>query len=164
MKEIITFLFVILIHEAGHIVAAFLCGAKIRRLRAVFGGLRLDFDNGCGYLGELLIYSGGIIFNLLSLFLPFDSELFRAYTVGAVVYNLLPFSWSDGGGILYLLTLGITDSPYFSSKLQNIAEDVSISFLWLLAVFLNLSGKGSLPLLFSVVILIIMRVKKRKNE
>ena len=162
MRELLIFISVITVHEMGHIITAYFCGAKIRRLRPVPCGLRIEFDGAerMPYYKELLICSGGMIFNLISLFLPFAGELFRAYSIGAAVYNLCPFSGSDGGGIVYITTLYFTKDPFSAERVRRGFEDLFMLILWGGSVYLNLCGKGSFPLLLSVVILIIIRIKK----
>lgn len=101
---------IVLIHELGHIIFAFIFKRKICKVKILpFGGL-LIFDS---YLSEnifedLIISIGGIFFQLifiyiLNLFSIKYLRVFNYYNTLIILFNLLPICPLDGYKIIKLL-------------------------------------------------------------
>lgn len=149
----------ILIHEAGHIIAVYALGVRIKRGRRFFGiSLRLDGTERISYGKEAIIYASGAIFNLLSLLIPRMGETFYAYSVGAAVFNLLPLSGSDGEGLVYAVGAGLL-TPDAAAKLTRVLGRIFLILVWLFAVSVNLTGGGSFALLIAVTAVLLSDIR-----
>ena len=101
-------LFAVLIHGAGHYLAARLCGLRPRRVRLTATGLRLVSEGGYpSYLAEALVALGGPLANLLSALLALltgvGAGTFCALSVYLALLNLLPLDGFDGASALRCL-------------------------------------------------------------
>ncbi len=149
----------VLIHESGHIIAASLFGVNIIRGRRFFGiRIVIDGTERIGYVREAAIYAAGAIFNLLSLMIPEMPQDFYLYSLGAAIFNLIPFDGSDGAGVLRALLLCVLQ-PVAAEKITNLIGTATLLLLWVFAVYMNINGKGSLALLLAVVALLLLKAK-----
>jgi len=135
-----------LIHELGHIALARLVGGKIKKMSVGVFKLALGYDaSSLPYKKELLVCIGGIIFNLVSVFvtlLLFKERgeilsFFITCNISLALINLYPVSVLDGGRILKLTLLGIFSSER-AEKISNTVSFVCALVLWLFAVYLQL--------------------------
>ena len=143
---------VVLLHELGHIAAAYLVGAEVHSAGGGLYRLCLYYDpSRISYGKEALICAGGVIANfiLAAVTIPFLSgvraEFFFLSNLASAVFNLLPLRMLDGGGILRcrLLARGDTDEAERASRRISIVFTV---ILFLLSVYVQLSLNGSLSL------------------
>lgn len=131
----------------------------MKRSRRFFGlSFRLDGTERISYGKEALIYASGAAFNLLSLLVPNMGETFYVYSVGAALFNLIPFAGSDGSGIVYALSAYFLH-PESAHRIKNVLEWTFLIFFWLFAVFLNLTGEGSFALLLAVTAVLLAEMR-----
>lgn len=98
-EKIFYLLFVIFIHEIGHIFFIFLYNIKIKKIRLYALGFLMDIDNeNLNFIKELFVYFGGIIFNVIILFIT--PEYIHDYIFIIIILNLLPIYPLDGYMIL----------------------------------------------------------------
>lgn len=152
------------LHESGHIIVAKIAGAEI------VGGikkkaLRLTISYNCNnisYFKEMLVCSGGIIFNLLFALFAIVFRLgasevgkfFIICNISLALMNLYPISILDGGGILRTVNLMLFDQE----KAEKICKTVSFVFaliLWFFAVYLQLVFSANISLFLISVILLV---------
>ncbi len=159
MRMLAAALAAVLVHESGHIIAATALGAGLRRGRRFFGlSIKLDGTERIGYGAEAVIYAAGAAANLASLLLPRMGQEFYACSLGAAIFNLVPLSGSDGSGIV-----GAAVSYFWSVRAsKRVTDALSLAFaaaIWLYAVSLNLSGRGSLALLLAVTVMLLSSLR-----
>ncbi len=123
--------------------------------------MALDGTERISYGREAVIYMSGAFANLLSLLIPFMGEPFYVCSVGAAIFNLIPFAGSDGQRLLYTLT-SLFISPSVAQKLTNSVSRVFTVALWLFAVTVNLHGEGSFALLLLVTYVLLSYFKVKK--
>lgn len=94
-KEYLKLIFVLILHELGHIFFLSLFNVKINNFKiSIFGGF-IDSKIDLSLYQELLIYSGGIIFNIIILLIP---KLYN-YSLLLIIFNILPIYPLDGYNI-----------------------------------------------------------------
>lgn len=108
-------LFSALCHEAGHLAALRLAGARVERVRLTAFGAEIQADTRrLSYPREILCTLAGPAVNLL-LALLFARLMGSYVTAGANLllgcFNLLPVPALDGGRALYLLVSWLFDPP-----------------------------------------------------
>ncbi len=158
IESLLSFLSVVLIHEAGHLTAAALAGARVGWPGAVGGGLRMRVTGteAMPYLRVIAVYAAGAAFNLASLLIPGMGERFRIYSIGAAVFNLLPLRGSDGEGILRGLLSALFD-PLRAERACRAVASVTLCAFWCWAVIYNLRGRGDPAMLLAVIAVIIAK-------
>lgn len=123
-QNIIIVTSLILVHEMGHTLAAWLCGIKVDKIIIYpYGGLtKLDSLVNENINKELLVAVSGLFFQtLFSLVMTKfigdykTVELFELYNKSMFIYNILPIYPLDGSKILTLIL-----SKYFSFRKVNI--------------------------------------------
>lgn len=148
----------VLIHEAGHIIAASAFGVGLERGYRFFGiRIMLDGTQRIGYVKEAIIYAAGAAFNLLSLLIPGMSEGFYVCSVGAALFNLIPFPGSDGSAIIAALMASVA-SPIVADKVKNALEQTFLTLIWLFAVYANIDGRGNFALLIAVTVMLVSKM------
>lgn len=147
-----------LIHEAGHVFTAALVGARVSGLRAVGGGLRMSINGteSLSYVRVIAVCAGGAAFNLISILVPGMGERFRFYSIGVAAFNLMPLRGSDGDLIVYTLLSAVSD-PVRAERIRRGISSVTLCVFWCVAVLVNLTGKGDLPMLLAVTAVIIAK-------
>ncbi len=100
---------VLLIHELGHLFFIFLFKLNIRTLRLYALGFLMDLDHrNLPFIKEFLIYSGGILFNLISLlFLPKSMYPFIFFIILINIFPIFPLD-----GFMILKTIFAYILPY----------------------------------------------------
>ena len=154
-KELLTFLFIIIMHELGHITGALIYKWKIDKIVIMpFGGLTIFKELINKPLKEeFVILILGPLFQLINFLIFKDiSYSFRYYNYGLFIFNLLPIYPLDGYK-LWLILLEYILPFKISMKIMLV-----ISFLFL-AFFLRFDLVYLLVLLF----LLIGVIKEYKN-
>jgi len=140
-----------LLHEAGHYIAARLCGAPTGGIRMDLLGARIEVRGILSYGKEFAVACGGPVMNLLSAAMVFglqqqallkDTEalsLFFYASLGLGLLNLLPVGTLDGGRMLSTALSGLC-SPFVASICLRITTTLFLVLLWLLAVYALLWG------------------------
>lgn len=154
-KELLTFLFIIIIHELGHITGALIYKWKIDKIVIMpFGGLtKFNELINKPLKEELVILILGPLFQLINFFVFKDiSYSFRYYNYGLFIFNLLPIYPLDGYK-LWLILLEYILPFKISTKIM-----LGVSFIFLI-LFLKLNFVYLLVLLF----LLVGIIKEYKN-
>ena len=162
MRELWVLFAAIVLHGAGHWVAARCCGVRLRRLRLSATGLRLISDRGSfpSYRAELAIALGGPLGNLLGNALPIALSLLPfpalrsacrevvSLSLFLAGWNLLPLDGFDGGRILRCLLLGSKRplSLPLVDGICRISSALCLTGLWLLAVYFVLRTARAISL------------------
>ena len=146
---------ILLIHEAGHIFFIILFKIDIKLLKLYAFGFFLDIDNhNCRFYQDLIIYFGGILFNLISLLiLPYD---FHTYIYVIVIINLLPIYPLDGFMIIKSVL-----SFIFSYSISLWISSI-LSLLSLLILFLFMVKYLDGFLIFNLICLLVINIKEFK--
>ena len=127
-------LFCCLVHEAGHIICLLFLGEKPALIEFSFYGIKLERVNGADMskAREISVYSSGPAANfiLAALFLSLGLFSESMKTAGLIsffvgVFNLIPCRPLDGGNILLLLMLRVTNEE----KAERICFFVSCAVL-----------------------------------
>ncbi|MBR7101603.1 MAG: site-2 protease family protein [Clostridia bacterium] len=151
------------IHEMGHIVFAYLSGARLTDFKTSLCKLSIKYDCSCiSYSKEALVCAGGIIFNLLFALIfaapVFNfNENFAFLTVcnlSLALMNLYPVTVLDGGNIVrciaYRFAVGDT-----AKKITSAISFVFAFILWLFAVYLQLVFSSNVSVFLISVLLLI---------
>ena len=157
---IINFSAVCAVHEAGHIIAAQLCGKRVAAVDITGFGIRMETDRSCisPVSHDAFILLAGPAVNLVIYILPVFyclGEELRLLSLAAALYNLLPYRQLDGGALIALFTEGtVTESAIV--KILTIIK-ILISLLLLTLTFHT--GLSALPLFITSVILLVNDIK-----
>lgn len=113
-----------LMHEAGHLIAIKLCGARTRRLSLGYFGMKIDYNSGIiSNRSEIFIAFAGPVVNLIFavIFGLFNFDEAMRINLGLALFNILPVEMLDGGRILCNLlsmrtmrTIGISTGAVMS--------------------------------------------------
>ena len=91
------------LHEGGHVVTAFLCGVRVKRVGVCSKGLYTVREPGPKW-SNIAISAAGPLVNLILAFALWNSmKIFAEVNIVACLYNLMPIPNSDGTRILGLL-------------------------------------------------------------
>ncbi len=100
IKEIILLLFCITIHELGHIIMILIFKHQIKSVEITGIGCFINVaQNNENVIKSLFIYSGGLIFNILSI-LIFNNNLIIQFSKLLIFINLIPINPLDGFQII----------------------------------------------------------------
>ena len=151
------------IHEAGHITLARIVGAKIKKFKIGSFHLSLAYDcTKISYKREILVQSGGIIFNLTSagvaaLFSGFGGgsvDFFIICSLSLALMNLYPASMLDGGGVLKSILLLTVDEGR-ALRIFKAVSFFAVVFMWLFSVYLQIVFCANLSLFVISVLLLV---------
>jgi len=129
---------VILLHEIGHIVAMFISGAKISKIKVNAFSVDIIQDNCLPYLKEIFIILSGPFLNIILCILTeliygnLEFELLKSFSVQNLIIgfvNLLPISSLDGGRLLITFL-----EKYFD---ENVVYKIScvVSIIFIVPIF-----------------------------
>ena len=146
-----------LVHELGHVLAAVILGVKMRFCRTGMAGVTLSYDFSVVSHGrEVLVCLAGPAAGVAVFFLGYRSgasSYFAGASLGLTMFNLLPISFLDGGGVLSaLLSMFLP-----ADTVWIVCRTVSVIFtlvLWGGAVFLLVSIGGDISLIAAAVYLL----------
>lgn len=156
----------ILLHEMGHLLAAWACRVRIEALSLDVLGARLHTTGLLSYGQEWLVAAGGPVASGLAAALAFPLWASRGYPqqgmlclfVGASAVmgglNLLPVGTLDGGRMLYC-ALAYTVGERFATMVLRLTGGACVLALWLFSVYALLRvGEMVAPFAFSMVLLV----------
>ncbi len=121
----------ILIHELGHIGAAYFAKWERPRPNMNLTGLRLSFVQVHSPISTLAVCMAGSLLGILTFFIPLLPEKLRLYSLGLALINLLPISVLDGGGAL----LCLLECIMLPDKAYGTAKWISVIFAILFCLF-----------------------------
>ena len=87
------------LHEIGHLIALLIFGGRAKEINISFYGIGLKYDYSFSFLKELVLFSAGIIVNLILCLLNIN----RNINLSLALINMLPLYPLDGGRILKLI-------------------------------------------------------------
>ncbi len=97
-------LFAVVLHEAGHILAALLVAGELPRLRFNIAGVKLKYDGLAGAARQITVSAAGPFMSILFGLIFYGKRNFALISLGLGIANLLPVSCLDGGNILRSIT------------------------------------------------------------
>lgn len=165
IKEMFLIIFVLLIHEIGHLLFIILFKNSISNIIIYpFGGvINYELKNDFIYK-ELLITLGGVLFNLFfySLFKLLNLELLSNINFLFIIVNLIPIHPLDGSRILTLI-LSI-NLPYYLSKIICLIVSLILSLILFIYFVINQSGFYYMFLTLFLIRINILSIIKIKKE
>ncbi len=90
-------------HEVGHIVVAWLCGVKVKKVGVCWTGVYTMRATGPSWANFLISSAGPLVNLVLAIVLRSWMPHFAWVNLAAAIYNLLPIPNSDGSRILAIL-------------------------------------------------------------
>ncbi|MDE6775046.1 MAG: M50 family metallopeptidase [Ruminococcus sp.] len=98
-----------ILHEFGHAAAVYASGGKINRIELSCFGIKITASQPESLISGIIILLSGPAANLLTYFLlkisGADGYL-AVYSLAEGIFNLLPYSFLDGGAVLELIAEG----------------------------------------------------------
>lgn len=154
----------VFIHESGHLIFMIIAKKPPAFIKFRLGGIIIESRGFSGYNKELLIASGGCLFNLFIFIFTFlyysktKSEmalLFSAANFGLFAFNLIPVNGLDGMDLIRF-SLIKKFSPEKTEKFCKIISLIFIVASTLTAVFPALFHKLNPSILICLIYLIIL--------
>lgn len=152
-----------IIHELGHITIAKINSVPMKKFKVGSFRLSLSYDcSGVSYKKEMSVCLGGILFNFAAALLAYLSGagkiavggFFILCNISLALVNLYPVSVLDGGGILRCIFMMLFDEER-AQRISKIISFISVFFLWLCAVYLQLVFDANISMLFISIFLLI---------
>lgn len=141
------------IHETGHLFAILLGGEKVDGIRITpFGLIIQRRDRICSYEKDLLILLAGPFANLVTGLLlsghpnPVLAALAQA-SLSFCIVNILPVSSLDGGRALEIL-IRLLFPKLPAGRILRVLSFGTLFCLWIVSVYLMLTGLGGFSLFF----------------
>ena len=141
LRETVTVTVAALLHELGHVAAAWGWSVPIRRLKLDLFGARMELGGLTAYSAELAVAAGGplVSFTAAALARPlgycFESAaLFSAVSFGLGLINLLPVRGLDGGRML-CCGLSLLLGERAADLTLRFTTGLALGSLWLLSVY-----------------------------
>lgn len=158
-------IFVLMIHEIGHLLFIILFNNSVSNIIIYpFGGvINYELKNDFIYK-ELLITLGGVLFNLLFylLFKMLKLELLANINLVFLAINLIPIQPLDGSRILTLI-LSI-NLPYYLAKIICFIVSLTLSLMLFIYIVLNQSGFYYMLLVIFLIRMNIFSIIKLNKE
>lgn len=155
------------LHEAGHIIAALICGSKIQSISIYPLGADIRMSQANSYFSEMIIIGAGIVSNLIFFLISIiffntnTADYFAICNISLAIINALPIKSLDGGEVLLCILMLITDIE----KAQIISKLISfltIFVMWVAAVYILIYFDNNPSLfLLSIYLFITVFLKSR---
>ena len=168
-----------LIHEIGHIFAAYVLGIKITGFGIDLIGASITTAGLGSYRDEIILAGAGPLANLIGIaaFYPLYRYhdihncslasyfyLFCGACLCLMIINLLPVKGFDGGRILHA-SLAHFWGPSITDRICDALTIISIGLIWIMSIYLILRFQSALSLFtFSAMLFVRIFSKKRKNN
>ncbi len=148
---------VFILHELGHILFIMHFNGKVDKICFYGGGIKIvESENFFSKKKTLIVLFGGVIFNFIAFILfyfskSFTLQLFSSMNFLIGIFNLLPFSYFDGGRILQLFLQ--SKSPSNSFKLKKFISIFTLLILTISFIFYTLkcNVKINYAIIFSII-------------
>lgn len=135
IKEVLILYSVILIHELGHIIMIKLLNEKINSIEITPIGCFINLKKKhFSLLKGILIYSGGIVLNLVSLFF-IKNYTFIKFTYTMISFNLIPIVPLDGYQIINQILSQFYDDEFIIDLLFYIGLLINSLILFFSIMF-----------------------------
>ncbi len=134
-RLILGFYIACLIHEAGHIIAVRLTGGEVHRIDFSWTGIKMTASPPSSLKAGILVQLSGPAANLLTfliLILAGNTGYLALFSLAEGLFNLLPYSFLDGGAALDMLAEGAANEPL----LRKIYTTLRITVTAAIATFL----------------------------
>lgn len=144
-----------IIHEGGHIFAAFLCDMSIKKITFWSGGIKIQTEGKItSFSKDIFILFLGPVFNFIAAFFYFFSERYEPFSVNIILgfFNLLPFSNLDGGAILKKAFEYLKIFSAIPLKIISFTSAISV------IMFFYLTGTGSFTGYLTIIFLTIYEI------
>jgi stage IV sporulation protein FB len=144
---------VFVIHECGHLFFIYLFKIHISKIKIYPFGGTIETNKILNYplIKDFLLSFGGILFNLVSLFInkyTFCNNLFTEYSLMLVFINLVPIVPLDGSRMLFILLSSFLS--YYFSYILTIFISISSLIFYLIYSFFY----GGVNYIFMIVFLV----------
>ncbi len=149
----IILLFVVILHELGHVFMAKLCHIRLSELKlSIFGAALSPSNTLYSYKDEILLCIGGPLSNFVSALIVhmclgniLKADIFVMSSLALGIINLLPIIGFDGGRITLAL-LSLILGPRQANGILKFLSFMFIFILWLFSVYLLIKIGASLTL------------------
>ena len=147
------------VHEVGHIFVCYLFNIKINKLTLFGTGFMMDINNDdLLFYQSILLYFGGIFFNILLYLVNIDKDISMISIILAII-NLVPVYPLDGHQIIKSIL------EYFIPIYKVYIISIIISVVSLCIIFIiSIVYKLDLFLFFNYLYLLILICKLYKNR
>ena len=146
-----------LIHESGHIIAAAIFGAKMRLCRTGISGISLRYDFSLIPLWkEAVVCLAGPISGLGIFIISYINgsvSYFAGASAALSLFNLLPISYLDGGGVVSAM-LSMILPPDTVWRICRCLSLVFTMLLWCVSVFLLVRANGDISVMAAAIYLL----------
>lgn len=163
LQDTVTVALAALLHELGHMAAAWGWGVPLRGLRLDLFGARMELGGLLSYRAELAVAAGGPLVSLLAASLAFPlgriwagADLFAAVSLGLGMLNLLPVRGLDGGRMLSC-GLSLLLGERAACVTLGVTTGLALGSLWLLSVYCLLR-LGETLTLFTFALCLLLRL------
>ena len=153
-------------HELGHVFIAIIFKYEIKKINIYpFGGYTIfEYDINRPFIEELLLFSFGIIFQLILLIIfnifidnsTYIYRIFYSYNLTIILFNLLPIIPLDGGKLLNIIINYIL--PFKVSHKLSIY--ISYIIILLIIIFFN----KDINMIIMCMLLLFLLIKEHKNH
>ncbi len=141
ITEALTVVWAALLHELGHIAAAWGWRVPVRSLRLDLFGARMELGGLMGYSAELAVAAGGPFVSLAVAAVAWPlgalwegASLLAAVSLGLGLLNLLPVRGLDGGRML-TCALSLLFGERAADTTLRLTTGLALGVLWLLSVY-----------------------------
>ena len=158
--HILFIIFPAVLHEPGHLIAAYARGVKVREMNVTIMGARITLDNCYSYSDELIISLCGPLVNVICVYIAdlyiksgATADLlndFLTASLSLAITNLLPIKSFDGGRILQSILSSKYEERFVTAIISAISFLILFS-LWCISVYFLLRFNSSLSVfVFSI--------------
>lgn len=155
----------IIIHELGHVLLAYLEKVEIKSIYLYpLGGIsKLNIPLNISPLKEIIILIAGPLFQFLAYFIllrlmPTYKEVIKEYHFNILLFNLLPIYPLDGGKLLKILL------ELFLPFQISYKVTIYIGYIVTLIIFLSIKSKRINAFLLLLFLIVIITKEKNKKE
>ena len=115
-------------HEAGHILAAWLIGGELPQIKFSIAGIKLKYYALAGAAQQITVGLAGPFVNILMGLILYNKKRFALISLGLGVVNLLPVSCLDGGNIFRAATekLFLPQTAYRLNRAVSVATIILV--------------------------------------
>ena len=159
-----------LAHEAAHVFAGAMFGARVKKITLVPFGISISMSAPRSYSEEIFVAAAGPVMNFTvcaviifgKLAAPCADLLLFSLTFGAL--NLLPVRSLDGGAVL-TAALSLMIGRDAAERVVDITGAAGIFFLWLIGVYIFFYGAENFTLVaFSSCLFVYAVMKNGKKQ